>query len=305
MNRREFLRKGLAGVVIAIPLNSGCGKNPVGSERGSGVNIYFLKDENLTFKDVMEQPLSNLELHWKPWITSDDIERYDWSAHLIYLKKEMPLSLEGISTFGKPFVVTANEEKCYLGYLYPAFSSWYMPTNPSIWIPAPYPDDIIHIEYTGELDYDPRNDLRIKEALIAKGQFYDNLNTYIVDTIHGLSVEDFSKKIGDYDLPLAIMLTDYQLYPEVDYSNFEGSVKLVRLGWQIINNYSDYAGKKNSFYIYTKGKLDPVEHISFYIMEINETNMRGIYTCTGPTIDTPSYEFTAISMKNLLSKDNE
>ena len=36
MNRREFLKKGLVGVVLgSIPLISNCGKNPVNSNTGS------------------------------------------------------------------------------------------------------------------------------------------------------------------------------------------------------------------------------------------------------------------------------
>jgi len=170
MNRREFLKKGLEGIVVSIPLISSCSKNPVGSKQGSGVNIYFLNDEKLTIRDVMEKPLSNLEIHWKPWIVSDDILSYKWSSHLISLKKEMPLSIEDTSLFEKPFVVTANEERCYLGYLNPSFSSWIAFNYSYISLPQPF-DKTIYISYAGEKAKDPRNDSGVKECLINKGQY--------------------------------------------------------------------------------------------------------------------------------------
>lgn len=42
MNRGEFIKKSLEGIVIAssIPLISGCGKNPFGPERGTIVENY-------------------------------------------------------------------------------------------------------------------------------------------------------------------------------------------------------------------------------------------------------------------------
>ena len=167
MNRRKFLKAAIAG----IPLILSCSKNPVKSEKISGVNFYLLKDENLTFKDVEELPLSQLNLNENPWISSDDIKHYDWIAHIIFLEEDMPLSYEGISTYGKPFVVTVNEEKCYSGYLLPSFSSWRSFNYPHISLPQ-QSDSAIYITYTGEKANDPRTDSRIKEVLIAQGQLF-------------------------------------------------------------------------------------------------------------------------------------
>lgn len=178
MNRREFLKVSLGGIVIgSIPLISGCSKNPLKSEKGNGINIYFLKNEKLTFADVVNQSLSNLELYWKPWIASDDIRFYDWSSHLIYLKKELLLSYEGISTFGKPFVMTANEEICYLGALMVGYSSYGIFGYPSIYNDDYYSNnDIIHISFYFSVDegqiQDKRDDLRIKDSLIKNNQFH-------------------------------------------------------------------------------------------------------------------------------------
>jgi hypothetical protein len=147
---------------------------------GGGVNIYLLRDEGMTFEAATKQPLSELRLQEKPWISSDDIKRYDWSAHIIYLDKDIPISCQSISTAGKPFLVTANGERCYLGALWVAYSSFMM-AGPKIWAePGVYLDDIVCITFDapdpqGQSIQDPRNDPRIKEALIANGQFHAGL----------------------------------------------------------------------------------------------------------------------------------
>ena len=157
-----------------------CSNHVKEEDTNSGVNIYFLQDEDLTFTTAMEQPLSKLILQDEAWISSDDTERYDWSTHLIYLKKGMPISHEGISVFGNPFLVIANSERCYLGALWAGYSSL-RPSGPVIWVaPGFYPDDIVHISFEacdpqGQQIQDPRNDFRIKEALIQNRQFHAGL----------------------------------------------------------------------------------------------------------------------------------
>ena len=51
MNRREFLKKGLEGIVIAssIPLISGCKKNPAESEPDSILNINSIIKDNIEY----------------------------------------------------------------------------------------------------------------------------------------------------------------------------------------------------------------------------------------------------------------
>jgi len=55
MDRREFLRKGLERIVIAIPLISGCGKNPVKSDLNSNSYVYeniehYIQTDKSTYK---------------------------------------------------------------------------------------------------------------------------------------------------------------------------------------------------------------------------------------------------------------
>ncbi len=73
MNRREFLKKSLEGIVISIPLISGCGKNSSKYELeiidsnarivpGKNIDGVNLGDTQAAFKKKLEQPNSNQDL---------------------------------------------------------------------------------------------------------------------------------------------------------------------------------------------------------------------------------------------------
>ena len=142
------MKTSLKLIALIFILSLSC-TDPLGTGGNeSGVNIYFLTDKNINAVKALEQPLSTLVLKDTAWISSADIERYDWSSHLIYLKKKKQLSFEGISVFGKPFVVTANDERCYLGALWVPYSS-YLPSCPIIMVGPGFngfhASDILHL----------------------------------------------------------------------------------------------------------------------------------------------------------------
>jgi hypothetical protein len=179
-------------------------------DNGVGVNIYFLKDENLNAVNVLEKPFWALILDDIAWISAHDIERYDWSTHLIYLKKEKQLSFEGISVFGKPFVVTANDERCYLGALWSAISS-YLPSFPIIMVGPGFngfhASDIIHLSLEdfssqGQSLTDPRNDERLKNALIQSGQFSAGIQCTLdrVKVIQGINASSVEYTFTLYNM---------------------------------------------------------------------------------------------------------
>ncbi len=90
----------------------------------SGINIYLLQDESLTWENCKDRPLDELVLRTEPWIRSEDIVRYDGSSHCMTLKHECPLPFERVSLKGNPFVVTVGNERCYLGSLWTVYSSF-------------------------------------------------------------------------------------------------------------------------------------------------------------------------------------
>lgn len=89
--------------------------------------IYFLKNDDLTISDVLNTNIDSLKLKSTPWLTSEDIEYYDWSSHCIYLKKDKVDLIPGWEEmqplkhmFPKewadmPFVVTSEGQRKYLG----------------------------------------------------------------------------------------------------------------------------------------------------------------------------------------------
>jgi hypothetical protein len=152
----------------------------------TGINIFLLADENIDSITAVEMPLSELVLRDEPWITSEDIELYDFSSHCIYFKEEAPpLPVISVSLKGNPFVVTADGQRCYLGSLWAPGSSFSpVPNIPLIdTINFTLPRDIIRIYYKSFVSsseenrqmQDVRNDPRIMQVLIRDEQYHVGL----------------------------------------------------------------------------------------------------------------------------------
>jgi hypothetical protein len=145
--------------------------------------IYLLEDPNIKINDILtfelvnqdSQALAKTELQKNPWLTDNDIEIYDFSSHLLYLKKNKydflpkPVELDVPSSwYDKPFVVVAGGIKRYVG----CFRGFY-PGDP--W-PIPvidctenylFPDDLLLIswQWFNQNETDNRNDSVVMEKL--------------------------------------------------------------------------------------------------------------------------------------------
>lgn len=152
------------------------------AEGRTGVEFYLLKDEGLNFETARTMPLADLVLQEKPWLSSDDILRYDWSSHCIYLKKEVPHGPKRIDLRGTPFVVVADGERCYLGAFW-AFESSFAPMGNVPMIPnlrMSGQKDLLAIDLMSALEkgqrrVDVRDDPRVAKALRGQGQFHAGL----------------------------------------------------------------------------------------------------------------------------------
>jgi hypothetical protein len=153
----------------------------------NSVNIYLLKDESIDLRTAAARLLSELALRDEPWIASENIERYDFSSHCIYLKKIVPQPVKNVPLGGTPFVVMAGNQRCYLGGLWTGESSFSPPEGtPLIYaMPSFMPPDIIEIgpghSYSRGLRIpnmrpDVRTDARVKQALIENGQFHAGMD---------------------------------------------------------------------------------------------------------------------------------
>jgi hypothetical protein len=99
------------------------------AETGKGVEFYLLEDGSADYEAARKMPLADLKLQAEPWIAADNIERYDWQGHYVYLKKPVAVptaapadkgakgvGMAGLAHLaGKSFVVTADGQRCYRG----------------------------------------------------------------------------------------------------------------------------------------------------------------------------------------------
>ena len=130
--------------------------------------------------------LDDLVLEDHPFVTTEDIKFYDFSAHNIFLKKGLkdydfnnPFDY-GSSLSGRLFVVIASNCRVYLGHFYYSYCS-YLGHIPKIVDFGFYGNDWIHIEeahfWTTYENYrDVRNDYRIKQALIRYGIYKEGID---------------------------------------------------------------------------------------------------------------------------------
>ena len=171
-------------LILLCTLFSFCksNKDPVSPFVESDFAIYFLRDKNLKMKDVYNKDPDDLKLAIVPWLTDRDIRFYDWSSHCIYLKKDkshfFPFWENGsVNIFppewaDKPFVVTVNGKKCYMGYFFSGFFSnyWIAPTICDVYN-SPYPSDILFISWRWLYHDYPQNHPAVKQSLIHAGIF--------------------------------------------------------------------------------------------------------------------------------------
>lgn len=151
-----------------------------------GFNMYFLKDEKLNGSTVSYTDLKELELQNKPFVSQENIQYYDSSAHVIHLKKEVSLPGMGVSVFGKPFVVVTDSIRHYLGVIWPMYSSASY-CGPIIDVtPRFYPNDIVRIS----LGRTPGSDSRLNHTIIQTLKQYKVLHAGITCTINNVDIVD-------------------------------------------------------------------------------------------------------------------
>ena len=198
--------------LLVLILNCSGENNSLGPSGTSDFAIYFLKDPSIRTGQVVDQELSKIELETDPWLSSEDIDFYDFTTHLIYLKTDKSDFFEYYDdqplfdpvTIDKPFVVVAGGERCYLGSLH----SWLLSSFPvgpymhegDVW---GYAKDVMHITKDLTSDQDIRSDDRIKNALTQLNLFHGGLSVELdaVEIIENAdtSTVQFSFTITNHD----------------------------------------------------------------------------------------------------------
>jgi len=163
--------------------------------------IYFLADSDISEHEAFEVDINTLVLSEEPWVSSSDIEFYDYSSHCIYLKEDKSHFFEnydgGFYQFTpvlskKPFVVVSEETRVYVGALHSGLLSL-APAGPYMdeMDVGGYPADVMHISRAWGNDEDLRSDPDIKNTLIGQGLFHAGL-TIELFSFHILENSDTS-----------------------------------------------------------------------------------------------------------------
>jgi len=143
----------------------------------AGISIYRLEDEKIKWNDFLK--IGNKDsLKIIEWISSDMIDAYDFSSHVIYLNTDPPsidpTSLPGVS------VVIAGDKKCY--YL----SNQGISNCPQYCYLGrinPSRVKMLILEFNNYYYSDIRNDERVKLALISSGKYRGGIKITLDDII--------------------------------------------------------------------------------------------------------------------------
>ena len=73
-------------LIIGLILFCSKDKHPTGPVVSSKFEIFFLKDSTLRIDQVRDPYFSELTIETEPWLSSEDIDFYDFSVHCIGCK---------------------------------------------------------------------------------------------------------------------------------------------------------------------------------------------------------------------------
>lgn len=150
-----------------------------------GLNMYFLKDENLTGSDVSNADINDLELQKPPFVSQGNIQMYDTSVNIIYLNESISIP-DMVSVFGKPFVVATDTFRQYIGVLWPMFSSGVY-SGPVIDVaPKFYSNDVVKLSMGRARP--PAPDPRLNDTIIQILKDYNVFHSGISFSIDSVAI---------------------------------------------------------------------------------------------------------------------
>jgi len=173
--------------ILTLLLNTYCSreKNPIITTIESDFSIFLTKSMELQ----LDSDINKVELESVPLLTTTNISFYDFSTHCIYLTESRDKIYSDLvdenNTFKEiyhPFVLIAQNERIYMGWLWSPFKTSMGTFGPSIFDTDYFPEDVIQIfsiEPYNFLRYemsDVRDDDRIKRALQEASIFHAGLN---------------------------------------------------------------------------------------------------------------------------------
>jgi len=155
--------------ILVIPfLFCSCSDSTSPNYDEKAFGIYLLKDTLLITSDAKKISIESIQLQETPIININDIVEYNWEEQVITLTSEAFNRFKGVenkikSTYGLPFIVVANQQKIYLGNIYPMYSSYIQEDLPYVEV-APFLEMIVSRAPLQSAE-DKRKDKRIYSVL--------------------------------------------------------------------------------------------------------------------------------------------
>lgn len=189
-------------IIMIFILMFSCSKSQIPTEPYSDGSfaIYFLKDPSITMNHLISMDLSELQLESTPWLSDKDISFYDWSSHCIYLKNDKrhffpDWENNKFNEFppewaDKPFVVTANREKYYIGYFSNVLSHYWIAPEISDGLNNGYPPDVLFIDWTWLYQDYQQNHPDVKQALMETGLYHSGISVTFDTTDAIVNIEN-------------------------------------------------------------------------------------------------------------------
>ncbi len=129
-------------VLLVTILFCSCSDSTSPAIDGKAFGIYLLKDTLLITSDAKKLTIESLQVQDAPIINVNDVTMYNWEEHDIALTPEAFEKFKSVekkvkSIYGLPFIVMVNQQKIYLGNIYPMYSSYFHEDLPFISV-APF-----------------------------------------------------------------------------------------------------------------------------------------------------------------------
>ena len=164
----------------------------------TAISIYLVKEEEPPIA-TEQANIGNVQLEETPWLKDSEIEFYDWSSHIFYLKAEKRKS----HLAGRNFVIKADDERLFAGVFFPPWMSS-IPQIPSIIAADEFmlPDDVVAFGQFGYLHSGGLNGLEsFKSSLIDAGLFMRGIVVDLIELEKNSSSElEYTFKITNKDL---------------------------------------------------------------------------------------------------------
>lgn len=277
---------------ISILLLATCVRKVNGPQQQAGsIHFYFLQDTTVTTSDVFHTDIENLQMESVPWLTQQNLEMVDFSTHLFYLKSNKNDLFEfdhDLPIHGKPFVVCANNQRCYLASIHHPASSL-APQTPYI-----------------SMFFDKIDILQPPKCLLLEGSWMD-----VTDTRNHPTVKQTLIDLGLFHAGLSVELKDIRLLENADISTIRFTFKLInkdednlyvldpgKMGHQFFyftNGINMWQGEKyQTSYYYSEFKDDPTPtqnwSSEWYVLLESGSSMIRTVTLRGyPRLPTGNY----------------